>query len=483
MLKTKQLKQMKKPILIIVIFLSISLYSIKAQKQWTLKECIDYALEHNIQIKQQYLNLELSKGNLLQSKMALLPNINGSANQVYNYGKTIDMFTNTFATEKVQSNNFYLSSGITLFNGFQLLNTIKQNQYDAMSSAYSLDKFENDISLNIATAYLQILYNQELLEISKNQLEITTQQVERTKKLVDAGTLAKGSLLTMQSQAAGEELQLVSAQNQLDLSYLTLIQLIDLDSPKDFTIEKPIIEMAPDVSFLTEPIQIYEKSLTILPEIKSAELKVKSAYTGLSLARGRISPSLSLRGSIGTGYSGASTRYNGFTTNGQDIIGYTSESIPVPVVKPHIDYNIEKIPFNDQINDNINKSIGIYLTIPIFNNFQVKNTISASKINLKNAEYNLDLTKNNLNKSIYQAYADAKAALKKYYATLKAVEAMEESFKYTQQKFDVGMVNSIDYNDAKNKLVKAKSDLLQAKYEYVFRIKILDFYQGKPLTF
>jgi outer membrane protein len=465
------------------IFIILTAFSLVAQKQWTLKECIDYALEHNIQIKQNYLNLQLSKGNLLQSKMALLPNINGSASQVYNYGKTIDMFTNTFATEKVQSNNFYISSGITLFNGFQLLNSIKQNQYETMAAAYDLNKFENDISLSIATAYLQILYNQELLEIAKNQLLITKQQVERTKKLVDAGTLAKGSLFTIQAQEASEELQVVNAENQLDLSLLTLIQLIDLESPKDFAIEKPNIEIAPDISFLSEPFTIYEKSLTILPEIKSAELKVKSAYTGLSLARGRYSPNLSLRGSIGTGYSGASNRFTGFSVMGEDIIGYTSEPIPVPVVAPHIVSTYEKIPFNDQINDNVNKSIGVYLTIPIFNNFQVKNSINASKINLKNAEYNLDLTKNNLNKSIYQAYADAKAALKRYYATLKAVEAMEESFKYTQQKFDVGLVTSLDYNDAKNKLVKAKSDLLQAKYEYIFRIKILDFYQGKPISF
>ena len=474
---------MKKNTVIITLLFLLAFNSISAQKQWTLKECIDYALEHNIQIKQQHLNLELSKGTLLQSKMALLPNISGSANQVYNYGKTIDMFTNTFATKEVQSNNFYLSSGITLFDGLQLLNTIKQNQYEAMASEYNLNKFENDISLNIATAYLQILYNQELLEIAKNQLEITKQQVERTKKLVDAGTLAKGSLLTMQSQAASEELQLVSAQNQLDLSYLTLAQLIDLDSVSDFNIEKPIIEITPDVSFFNEPSQIYNKSIGILPEVKSAELKLKSAYTGLSLARGRISPSLSLRGSIGTGYSGASTRYNGFTENGVDFVGYTSDITHTTVVKPHIDYTVEKIPFNDQINDNVNKSIGIYLTIPIFNNFQVKHTISSSKINVKNAAYNLELTKNNLNKSIYQAYADAKAALNKYFASVKAVEAMEESFKYTQQKFDVGMLNSIDYNDAKNKLIKAKSDLLQAKYEYIFRIKILDFYQGKPLPF
>jgi len=465
--------------LLFLIFIS----QLIAQKQWTLKECIDYAMEHNIQLKQQQLNLSLSEGNLMQSKMALLPNINGSANQVYNYGKTIDMFTNTFATEKVQSNNFYISSGITLFDGFKLLNTIRQNQYETMASSYNLAKYQNDMSLSIATAYLQILYNMELLDIAKNQLEISKQQVERTKKLVDAGVLTKGSLLTIQSQEASDELMLINAQNQLDLSYLTLIQLIDLDSPKDFAIVKPNFEIAPDISLLQEPMQIYEKSLSILPEIKSAELKVKSAYTNLSIARGNLSPNLSLRGSIGTGYSGASTRYTGLSDAGVQTIGYTNEPIPIPVVAPLLVANYEKIPFNDQINDNVNKSIGLYLSIPIFNNFQVKNSIAASKINLKNAEYTLELTKNNLNKTIYQAYADAKAALKKYYATIKTVEAMEESFKYTKQRFDVGLVNSLDYNDASNKLYKAKSDLLQAKYDYIFRIKILDFYQGIPLTF
>ncbi|NVO02597.1 MAG: TolC family protein [Bacteroidetes bacterium] len=471
----------------IIIFFSIIFafsYHSEAQKEWSLQKCIEYALENNIQIKQQLLNTDLSKANLDQSKASVLPNINGSASHAYNYGRTVDMYTNQFATERVQSNNFYLSGNITVFNGFQILNSIKQNQLNLIASKYDVDKTRNDIALSIASAYLQILFNIELLEITKNQFLITEQQVNRTKILVDAGTFAKGSLLNIEAQASSEELQKVNAENNLTLSYLTLTQMLDLDSANvsGFEIEKPMLNISKDNALSMSSSLIYSNALSTLPEIKSAEIKLKSSEIGLSLARGSLYPNLSLRGSIGTGYSGASKKISGYQMNGLDTIAYTFEPIPKPVVSPSVDPIFETTSFNKQINDNINKSIGLYLTVPIFNNFQTKTNISRAKINIKNAEYNLQLTKNSLNKSIQQAYADCKGALNKYNASLKTVDALEESFKYFQQKFDVGMVNSIDYNDAKNKATKAKSDLLQAKYEYVFRLKILDFYQGKAIT-
>ncbi|MFA4853526.1 MAG: TolC family protein [Bacteroidales bacterium] len=465
----------------IILFALMLCFSANAQKTWSLQNCIDYALANNISIKQQQLAEQLAKINLLQSKAGILPGINGGASHAYNYGKTIDMYTNQFASNTVQSDNFYLSSSVTLFSGFQLLNNIKQNKIDLQTSQYDLDKMMNDLSLNISTAYLQILYNIEILNNAGNQLGITNQQVIRTKKLVDAGTLAKGTLLTLEAQAATEDFAVVNAQNNLDLSYLTLTQMLDLSAVDNFKIEIPKLDVPAESSLLTKPEQIYSFALGKQPEIKSAELKVKSSEISLSIAHGLRSPILSLRASYGTGYSGASKRLKGFQMSELDTIGFTAQTPPVYVVSPGYTYEYENTPFKDQFNDNVNKSISFNLSIPVFNGWQTNAAISKAKIAIQNAEYSLQTTKNTLYKSIQQAYADAVAALNKYKSSQKSVEALKESYKYAEQKFEVGLVNTTDYNDAKNKLAEAGSNLLQAKYEYVFRLKILDFYMGKPI--
>lgn len=464
------------------IFLSNILLSQQVKKTWTLQDCIQYALENNIQLKQQFLNTTVSKIDYRQSIYNMLPDLNGNATHVYNYGKTVDMYTNQFATSEVRSNNFYLSSNITLFNGFQLLNNMRKSQINYKSAKYDLEKAQNDVALNIATAYIQILYNIELLDISKNQMKVTQQQVERTKKLVEVGSLAIGNLYTIEAQMAQENYQFVNAQNQLDLSYLTLVQMLDLDSIENFTIEKPLIIIQPDSNRLSDPNKIYETALSNQPEIKSAELKVKSSKIGVNIARGMQSPSLSLRGSIGTGYSGASQRYVSSKDNGSQVIGFLNQDQNLPVYTALYKNIYEKTPFNDQIEDNFNKSIGLYLNVPIFNGFQVRNNISKAKIAYKSSQYTFESTKNQLQKTITQAYFDAKAALNKYLASQKTVEAYTEAYKYAEQKFNVGMINTIDYNDAKNKLNKAESDLLQSKYEFMFRVKVLEFYQGKPIS-
>ncbi len=471
-------------ILRIYFFITVILISMSAssQKLWTLEDCINYAYANNIQIKQQSLNVEAAKDNLLQSKAGLLPDINGSASSYYNYGRTVDRFTNEFATDRVRSDNFYLSSSITLFNGFQLLNNIKKSKLDLMSSEYEVEKMKNDISLNVATAYLQVLYSKELLEIAKQQLDITEQQVERTKKLVDAGSVANGSLLDIEAQMATEEMNVVQAQNSVDMNYLTLTQMLELPGKEGFDIEKPLIEVIDSALSSVDVEKVYNSALAARPEIKSAEIKLESSVKSVAIAKGGRSPVISLGGSFGTGYSDARREVKDIQFY-EDTIGYTAEASPVYVLTSIPTYDYSLIPYNDQINDNLNKSIGIGISIPLFNNLRITTNISQSKLAAQNAEYNLQLAKNQLRKDIQQAYSDAQAALKKYNAAVKSVDALKESFRYAQQKFDLGMLTSVEYNEAKNKLAKAESDLLQAKYEYVFRIKILDFYQGNTLSF
>jgi outer membrane protein len=471
---------MKKLIVISFSLIILLPGKILSQKIWTLEECITYALNNNIQIKQQQLNTVISKLQYNQSIASLFPSVNGSASLVYNNGQTVDMFTNQFATQTVQSDNFYLSSNVVLFNGLQLLNGLKQKHIEFLASKYDLEKMKNDISLTIATAYLQVLYSIELLDIAKNQLDITKQQVVRTNILYTAGTVAKGTLLTMQSQQATDELQKVNAQNQLDIAYLTLAQLLDLQNTQGFDIVKPAL-ILPDASALMQQVdEIYAKALGLQPDIKSAELKVQSAKKGLSISRGMYSPSLTLSGTYGSGYSGASK-----TTNVIDLGNQPTPYVTLsgePVLGPAFDYTYSNTKFWDQLNNNQNKSIGLYLNVPIFNKWQTQTMIGTSKVQLNSAQLSLQSAKNQLYKTIQQAYADARASLNKYNASTKSVDALTESFGYTEQKFNVGMVNSIDFNDAKNNLLKARSELLQAKYDYVFRLKVLDFYQGKPIT-
>ncbi len=447
----------------------------------TLEQCIEYALKNNIQIKQSELNTEIADVNYTQSKASLLPSLNANASHIYNFGRTIDRFTNEFANSQVLSQNFGLSADITLFNGLQTVNTIHQNRYAYLSNKYGVDKMKNDVSLNVATAYLQILYNIEAVENARNQIGITTAQADRSKKLVDAGSIARGAYLDILAQLATEELNFTSAENQLNLSYLALAQLLNLSDASGLKIVKPEINVEDQPLLQIDANQVYNIAVDHLPEMKSASYSVQSADKGLDVAWGTLSPRLVLSGSYGTGYSGLSRELLGVP----QFVGYQPNgdvtSAGDPVLTPSFSSSTRVIPFMNQYKSNVNKSVGLFLTIPIFNRYQAKSSIDRARIQKLNAELTLESTKLQIQKNVQQAYADASAGLKKYYASTRAVEATAESFKYTEQKFNVGMVNSNDYNDSKNKLIKAQSDLLQAKYEYIFKTKVLDFYQGKPL--
>jgi outer membrane protein len=460
------------------------LFSQEKQKPWPLQQCIAFALKNNIQIKQTVLNEKLTEAALLQNKAQLFPNLTGNISHSYNNGKKVDPFTNAFTTgDWSLSQNFSLSTSITLFGGFQNLNTIKQSNYNQLAAQQDVLKMQNDVSLNIASAYLQILFAQELLDIARSQSEITKLQAERTRKLVDVGNLPKGNLYDIESQMALEEVNTVNAENNLSLSSLNLMQMLNLDTVQGFSIAKPEITPPAEVILNTTPGQIYDIAASHQPEIKSAEFRLKSSEKGIEIAKGGRLPRLSLSASYGTGFSSVSKHitsppsYQGYKPNGDTTI--SGDVVLSPFFTNPV-YNTT--PFSDQVDQNLSRSIGFYLSVPIFNNLQTHVAISRAKIAKENALLSLQLQKDNLRKTIQMAFNDASSALKKYQASKKAVNAMEESFKYTDQKYSVGTVTATDYNDAKNKLTKAKSDLLQSKYDYVFKLKVLDFYQGKPIT-
>lgn len=456
------MKQSKKFILLFPIFCLLFFTSGKAQIIWTLEDCIIYAYENNINIQQQVLNTQYNDNLLKQSKINQLPNLNAGVNQSFLFGRSLDETTYRYTeSQKTVTSNVNVLSSVTLFQGLQQRHTIHQNEFNLMSSLQDLEKLKNDISMLLASGYLQILFNMELLEVAEIQHETTLQQVERTSKLVEAGSLARGSLLEIQAQSAGEELNVIEAQNALDISYLTLTQMLDLDSIGDFEIEIPEFgDVARDPINLTVE-EVYREGLNVLPRIRSAEFQVDGAEKGLSIAKGGRSPSLTLRGSYGTGYSDAR----------QQLLGLDPDLNPI----------WEDYPFWDQMKDNRNIGVTFGLNIPIFNKTMISTNISNARLNVMNYELTLETTKMDLYKSIQQAYADAKAARRAYMATETALVSMEESFKYTEEKYEVGLVNTVDYNIEKTRLTNTQSDLLQAKYDYIFKMKVLDFYRGVPI--
>jgi len=453
--------------------------SVFAQSEWNLQQCVDYALKHNIMLRQAEINNEISKNNAVQTKAGILPNFNAGAAHTYNFGRTIDRYTNTFANTQVLSQNFYIASNVVLWSGLQQWNNIKATEYAYLAGSETVKQQRNDISLNVATAYINVIYTGELLKISQNQFDITKQQLAQTEKLAEAGTLAKSAVYDVKAQLATEEVNVTTADNNYQIAMLTLKQLMNLDSINNFSISKPDVDVQSE-NLLGNSVQnIYETALKTQPAIKSAEYNLMMSEKYLAAAKGRVSPTLSFNGSIGTGYSGLAkdiVGYN-FTT---DTLGYVGST---PFTYQRQEPVFKQTPFADQFKNNVNKSIGFTLSVPLYNGWQTMTGIKNAKLNTINAKLNQDLAEQNLYKAIAQAFANARAALNKYVASKASVEASEQSFNYAQQKFSAGAISTYDFNLTKSRLANAQSNLLQAKYDFLFKLKVLDFYQGKPLSF
>ncbi len=431
--------------------LTIVLVDVNAQEAWTLEKCLNYAFENNISIKRQEISADLQKSELEQSKLNKLPNLNAQSSYGYSFGYTWLQDKGQNVDINSHSLNIGIGTSVNVFQGFNLNNTIKRNDANLMAAVAQTEKMRNDIALQITGQYLQILFDKELLNVAEEQYEVTNQQMERTKKLVDAGSQARGSYLEIKSQAAKEALNVTRQKNSLSLSLLNLAQLLDLEDVVGFDIVLPIIPEVEEIS-LDKPSDVYKVALDIMPEIKGANYNLESSKYDVNIAKSDYYPTLSLRGEWGS-------RASWLLDDPEN----TNRSL------------------GDQINSNKNTYIGASLNIPIFNKFQTKSRVKNAKIRVLDAQYSLDQEKLALRKEIQQAYADALAAHNKYLSSYDAVNSYKESFRYTEEKFNVGLVNSVDYNVAKTDYTRAQSDLLQAKYEYILRNKILDFYKGVPI--
>lgn len=432
----------------------------RAQQEWDLQKCINYALENNISIRQQQTNTDYYGNELKQSKNNRLPSLSGGLSNSFSFGKSLQG-DNTYADVNSNSTSGRLSADVTLWNNLSIRKSIDMADFNLKASLEDLQKAKDDIILNVAAAYLQILFAQELVQVAEDQLSVTDLQIERTRKLVNAGSLAKGSLLEIEAQYAQEELNLVNQQNEVQLSYLNLYQLLELPVSDNFKIVKPELPVISANRALLSSVEVFNNAVQTRPEVKSAAFKLESYKEQVELAKTGFYPTLTM------GFD-----YSNFYNNKYTFAGTVVNDIFVPGAK---------IPVKTQLKGNDQYGLGFNLSIPMFNKFQTRTQVKNAELQAVNQELELQSTKNMLRTEIEQAYTNALAALKKYIASNKAVESMKEAFRYTEEKFTVGMVNSVEYNQAKNNLTKATSDLAQAKYDYIFRSKILDFYNGVPI--
>lgn len=473
-----------------LLFSTMLALAVSAQEKWDLQKCINYALENNLTVQQSKLNIERAEIGLTQSKYALLPNLNAQATHGYNFGQRIDPFTNQFASERVQSNNFFMSSSLDLFNGFAKINTIKRNEADLVASQYDLKTIQNDISLQLCLAYLQILRNRENADIAREQLTLTQSQVERTRILVDAGQLPQGNLFDAQAQAAQEELNLVNAENAIDLAKLNLTQIMQLspDQAANFEITTPDLSDEGAELLNNSAMDIYIRAKQEMPQVQAAEQRRTAAEYDLKVAGGNLYPNLTFSGSVGSGYSGANRLpvgegVTGFFPIGQvDVNGTTFPVLSLVPQTIYPDGKYETKSFNDQLSDNFNQNLQLNLIIPIFNGLSARSNLNRAKINRLDADIAYSQVSNQLRFEVEQAYADAKAAINSFLAAQKAVLALEESFNYAQVRYEQGVINTVEFNDIKTQYTNAQSNMTNSKYDFVFRTKILDFYLGNPIT-
>jgi len=438
------------------VFLSLvalTAIGVQAQQPWTLRECIDYATAHNVNILQAEISAEQSEVEVNTARWARLPNLNASGSQSFNWGRTQTAikdeesgdYTTKYVDTSSRGTNMSVSSSIPLFTGFELPNQYALSKLNLQAAIADLQKAKEDLAINIASAYLQALYNKEMHQVALGQVELSNQQYDRLCRLEELGKASLAEVAEAKARVAQDELNVVQTRNNYNLSLLDLSQLIELETPEGFDVAEP--DQAFELGTLTPPDEIYATAMVSKPAIQAAEARLEGSKHSIKIAQSALYPSLNLNGSLGTSY-----------------------------------YSTLNRTFSEQLGDNFSRYIGLSLSIPIFNRFATRNRVRTAKLQRDNYALQLENTKKTLYKEIQQAWYNATAAESKYASSEAATEASLASFELTSKKYENGTATAVAYNEAKQNLMKAQSDELQAKYEYIFRTKILDFYKGVEIN-
>jgi outer membrane protein len=477
-----ELRMRNKSKVLCVVIAGLIGVSVHAQNIWTLKACADTAFKRNVALNQGIIVSVINSYSLTQSKAALLPNLNLTDNPNFTRGYTIDPYTYQYTNQNLQVNNLSLNSTVTLFNGYLLMNTIKQNRLVYDASIENIEKLKNDLRLNVLGAYMQVLMDYDAIDVAQSQVEEDNIQVEQTKKFVEFGKVAELNLLQIQSQLAADKLNKINADNQLQLDKLTLLQLMEIPIRNDFEIERiPLKELFPEIPIPTDEIQRISES--IMPQIKSASLSTIAALYGLKMAKSGWYPKLTMTGYLKTGYSSLRSNVTENTFYESQTVGYLNNNPAQPVIGqvPVTTINSQKIDFQTQLKSNFGEAVGFSLLVPIFNNLQVACSVAVAKANVKNAKLNEVQVRNDLRKSIETAYTNQVSSGKKLVATEEQMALEKETYRDMGKKYAVGALDATSFLVEKNNYNKVSMSLIQAKYDYVLKAKIVDFYLGKPI--
>lgn len=469
--------------LVFLYFTTIAQADTAARKQTlTLQQCVETALANNLDVLQSELQMESSKIDKDQAKLNLLPNINASAGQTWSQGRSIDPYSNQPVTQNVSSSNYGANSGVVLFNGLSLQNAIKQYSLTYEASKMDWQQAKDNLTLSVILGYLQVLSTEDQLTQSQNQATLSGAQVERLQTMNQQGAIRPSDLSDLQGQYANDRLIIVNTQNALETAKINLCQLMNIPYNPNMELER--IDLAAfAVKYESTREQIYQTALKELALVKSVDLKEQSAAKAVKVARGRLWPTLSFGAGISTAYSSVAQQNQFVSTTYEP----TSDSaigngMKLPVYRFQDNFSpFSKIPYKDQINNNVYTSYGFNLNIPIFNNLFQRNRVKQAKITLRNTQYVAKTTRTQLGTSIDRAYANLVSAADRYKVLLEQVTAYTESFSAAEIRFNNGVGTSVDYLIAKNNLDRSNIDLITTKYDYVLRTKILDFYQAKQL--
>ena len=443
---------MKHVIVCCCVIAALTLPASAQPKLWNLRECCDYAVEHNISIKQQENQWRQQELQLSTAKSARLPDLSASAGQNFSFGRGLTA-QNTYSNTNTSSTSFSLGTSVPLFTGFQIPNQIKLNQLNLEAATADLEKAKNDIRMQVAQAYVQILYDMEIADVAHRQIAIDSAQVTRLQAFVDNGKAAEAELSQQKAVLANSRLTATQADNNTRLAILSLTQLLELPSPEGFNIVRPNISEFSEFSDNSDitPDAIYAEAIGIKPEILSQQLRLKGTEHSIKIAEAGNYPTLSLSGGLGTNY---------YTTS-----GFKSDA------------------FGTQLKNNFSQYIGLNLSVPIFNRFQTRNNIRNARIEQENQQLQLDNTKKSLYKDIQQVYYNALNAKSKEKSSVEALKSTKDAFTLMQAKYENGKATITEFNEAKNNYLKSESDLVQARYENLYQQALIDFYRGKDLNF
>ena len=458
--------------------------TIQAQsKKWTLEECVTYAIQNNISIKQSELD---SKMALIDKKSAVgrfLPSLNASASHSWNIGLNQDITTGLLQNKTTQFTSAGANVGIDIYRGLQNQNTLRKANLSIVAAKYQLVKMQEDVALNVANAFLQVLFNKENLKVQKEQLRINEKQYARSEELVKAGSIPRGDLLDVKATLALNNQNVITAENSLLISKLSLSHLLQLKDFENFdVVDDTDVKDANNIMAQT-PSAIYEKAFEGRTELKIARTNLEIAEKNVAIAKGAFQPTLQGFYSFNSrvAYSDRVTGVIPNASNPTSIVGFV-EGTNQNVLSPNFTRVLgNPAPFFDQFNTNKGQSFGMQLSVPIFNGFSARNNVERSKVSLEQSKIAVEQQNLDLQRNVYTAFADAKGALNAYESSVAALEARQGAYNYATEKYSVGLMNSFDFNQSQTLLTNAQSEVLRTKYDYIFKIKILEFYFGIPL--